>query len=49
MPATIFPNFSPGNPADSDKKAIEALRTAKEYSIIDDEDILQRNSILSKI
>lgn len=49
MPTTIFPNFPPGGHIDDEnnKKAIEALQNAKEYSIVT-EDILQQESILSK-
>lgn len=50
MPTTIFPNFPPGGHIDDEnnKKAIEALHNAKEYSIVNEEDILQQESILSK-
>lgn len=49
MPTTIFPNFPPGGHIDDEnnKKAIEALQNAKEYSIVT-EDILQQESILSE-
>lgn len=49
MPTTIFPNFPPGGHIDDEnnKKAIEALQNAKEYSIVA-EDILQQESILSE-
>lgn len=50
MPTTIFPNYPPGGHIDDEnnKKAIEALQNAKEYSILDDEDVFQQESILSK-
>lgn len=49
MPTTIFPNYPPGGHIDDEnnKKAIEALQNAKEYSVLDDEDGLQQESILS--
>lgn len=49
MPTTIFPNYPPGGHIDDEnnKKAIEALQSAKEYSIVT-EDILQQESILSE-
>jgi hypothetical protein len=50
LPTTIFPNYPPGGHIDDEnnKKAIEALKNAKEFSIVDEEDILYRESILSK-
>lgn len=51
MPTTIFPNYPFGGHIDDEnnKKAIEALHNAKEYSIIDDDDdVMQQQSILSK-
>lgn len=49
-PTTVFPNFPPGGHIDDEnnQKAIEALHNAKEYSIVNEEDILQQESILSK-
>lgn len=51
LPTTIFPNFPPGGHIDDEnnKKAIEALKNAKEFSIVDEEDVLYRESILSKL
>lgn len=50
LPSTIFPNYPPGGHIDDEnnRKAIEALKSAKEYSIVDEEDVLQKESILSK-
>lgn len=50
LPTTIFPNYPPGGHIDDEnnKKAIEALKNAKEFSIVDEEDVLYRESILSK-
>lgn len=49
MPTTIFPNFPPGGHIDDEnnKAAIEALQNAKEFSIVNEEDVLQKESILS--
>lgn len=50
LPTTVFPNFPPGGQIDDEnnKKAIEALKNAKEYTIVDEEDALHQESILSK-
>lgn len=50
LPTTIFPNFPPGGQVDDEnnQKAIEALKNAKEYTIVDEEDALHQESILSK-
>lgn len=50
LPTTVFPNYPPGGHIDDEnnKRAIEALKNAKEYSIVDEEDVLQKESILSK-
>lgn len=50
LPTTIFPNYPPGGNVDDDnnKRAIEALKSAKEYNVVDEEDILYRESILSE-
>ncbi|KAJ6646050.1 MOXD1 like 1 [Pseudolycoriella hygida] len=50
MPTTIFPNFPPGGHIDDEnnRKAIEALQNAKEYSIVT-EDLLLQDSILNKL
>lgn len=51
LPTTVFPNFPPGGHIDDEnnRKAIEALKNAKEYTIINEEDALQQESILSKL
>lgn len=50
LPTTVFPNFPPGGHIDDEnnQKAIEALKNAKEYTIINEEDVLQQESILSE-
>lgn len=50
LPKTVFPNFPPGGQIDDEnnQKAIEALKNAKEYTIVDEEDALHHESILSK-
>ncbi len=50
FPATVFPNYEHGGDLndENNRLAIEALKNAKEYSIIqDEEDQLYRKSILS--
>lgn len=49
LPTTVFPNFPPGGHIDDEnnQKAIEALKNAKEYTIVNEEDALQQESILS--
>lgn len=49
LPTTIFPNYPPGGNVDDEenRKAIEALKNAKEYSFVDEEDVLYQESILS--
>lgn len=51
LPTTVFPNFPPGGTIDDEnnQKAIEALKNAKEYTIINEEDTLQQESILSEL
>lgn len=50
LPTTVFPNFPPGGTIDDEnnQKAIEALKNAKEYTIVNEEDTLQQESILSE-
>lgn len=50
LPTAVFPNFPPGGHIDDEnnQKAIEALKNAKEYTIVNEEDALQQESILSK-
>lgn len=50
LPSTIFPNYPPGGDVDDEnnKRAIEALKNAKEFSIVNEEDILYQESILSE-
>lgn len=50
LPTTVFPNFPPGGHIDDEnnQKAIEALKNAKEYTIVNEEDALQQESILSE-
>lgn len=49
LPTTVFPNFPPGGHIDDEnnQRAIEALKNAKEYVIVQ-EDALQQESILSE-
>lgn len=49
LPTTVFPNFPPGGQVDDEnnQKAIKALKNAKEYTIVDEEDALHQESILS--
>ncbi|XP_059608084.1 MOXD1 homolog 1 [Phlebotomus argentipes] len=51
LPTTIFPNYPPGGNVDDEenRKAIEALKNAKEYSFVDEEDVLYQESILNKL
>lgn len=51
LPTTVFPNFPPGGTIDDEnnQKAIEALKNAKEYTIVNEEDALQQESILSEL
>ncbi|XP_055310996.1 MOXD1 homolog 1 [Sitodiplosis mosellana] len=51
LPTTVFPNFPPGGHIDDEnnQKAIEALKNAKEYTIVTEEDALQQESILNKL
>lgn len=51
LPKTIFPNFPPGGDPDDEinRKAIEALKNAKEYSTVSEEDVLYEESILNKL
>lgn len=50
LPTTVFPNFPPGGHIDDEnnQRAIEALKNAKEYTIVNEEDTIQQESILSK-
>lgn len=50
LPTTVFPNYPPGGHVDDEnnQKAIEALKNAKEYTIVNEEDMLHQSSILSK-
>lgn len=50
LPKTVFPNFPPGGTIDDEnnKIAIEALKKAKDYSYVDQEDALLNKSILSE-
>ena len=50
MPTTAFiPNFPPGGTIDDEnnKKVIEALQNAEEYSVVDEEIALKKGSVLS--
>lgn len=49
LPTTVFPNYPPGGHIDDEnnQKAIEALKNAKEYTIVSEEDMLHQSSILS--
>lgn len=51
MPTTVFPNFPPGGHIDDEnnQKAIEALKNAKEYTIVNEEEVLHQESILSEL
>lgn len=50
LPTTVFPNFPPGGHIEDEnnQKAIEALKNAKEYTIVNEEDAIQQESILSE-
>lgn len=49
LPTTVFPNYPPGGHVndENNQKAIEALKSAKEY-IVNEEDLLHQSSILSE-
>ena len=51
LPTTVFPNFAPGGDVDDEQNqlAIKALQNAKDYSVIDEEDVLYKESILNKL